>query len=49
MERYLTTDAVIVVIILFHLDSPNEAAMCEGEIRKKWCSYREKALKNLVA
>lgn len=33
------------------LDSmtPDEAAHCEGEIRKKWCSYREKALKNLVA
>lgn len=29
--------------------TPDEAAMCEGEIRKKWCSYREKALKNLVA
>ncbi|MDD6125088.1 MAG: integrase core domain-containing protein, partial [Paraprevotella sp.] len=20
--------------------TPDEAAMCEGEIRKKWCSYR---------
>ena len=29
--------------------TPDKAAMCEGEIRKKWCSYREKALKNLVA
>ena len=29
--------------------TPDEAARCEGEIRKKWCSYREKALKNLVA
>lgn len=29
--------------------TPDEAARCEGEIRKKWCSYRENALKNLVA
>ena len=29
--------------------TPDEAAHCEGEIRKKWCSYREKALKDLVA
>lgn len=29
--------------------TPDEAAQCEGEIKKKWCSYREKALKKLVA
>ena len=29
--------------------TPDEAAQCEGEIKKRWCSYREKALKNLVA
>ncbi len=29
--------------------TPDEAAQGEGEIKKKWCSYREKALKDLVA
>lgn len=28
--------------------TPAEAALCEGEIRKMWCSYREKALKILM-
>ncbi|MCQ2222100.1 MAG: IS3 family transposase [Prevotella sp.] len=29
--------------------TPAEAANCTGEIKKKWISYREKAIKNLVA
>ena len=28
--------------------TPHEAALCEGEINKKWISYREKAIKNKV-
>jgi hypothetical protein len=28
--------------------TPAEATLCKGEIRKMWCSYREKALKNLM-
>ncbi len=28
--------------------TPKEAARCQGEIQKRWHSYREKALKNLV-
>ena len=26
--------------------TPREAALCEGEINKKWISYREKAIKS---
>ena len=29
--------------------TPAEAALCTGELRKKWTSYREKAIKALVA
>lgn len=29
--------------------TPDEAALCEGEIKKRWHSFRENALKNLVA
>ncbi len=29
--------------------TPAQAALCTGEIEKKWISYREKAIKDLVA
>ncbi len=29
--------------------TPAEAALCSGEMKKKWTSYREKAIKDLVA
>ena len=29
--------------------TPAEAALCSGELKKKWTSYREKAIKGLVA
>ena len=29
--------------------TPAEAALCTGELRKKWTSYREKAIKALAA
>ena len=29
--------------------TPAEAALCTGEMKKKWVSYREKAIKDLVA
>lgn len=29
--------------------TPSEAALCTGEFKKKWKSYRENAIKNLVA
>ena len=29
--------------------TPAEAALCTGELRKKWTSYREKAVKALAA
>ncbi len=29
--------------------TPAEAALCTGELEKKWVSYREKAIKDLVA
>ena len=29
--------------------TPAEAAHCTGEIKKKWTSYREKAIKDLAA
>ena len=29
--------------------TPAEAALCTGELKKKWTSYREKAIKSLAA
>jgi hypothetical protein len=29
--------------------TPAEAALCTGELEKKWVSYREKAIKDLAA
>ena len=29
--------------------TPAQAALCSGELRKKWVSYREKAIKSLAA
>ena len=29
--------------------TPREAASCRGEIKKRWTSYREKAIKEMVA
>ena len=29
--------------------TPAQAALCTGELEKKWKSYRENAIKNLVA
>ena len=29
--------------------TPREAASCQGEIKKRWISYREKAIKEMVA
>ena len=29
--------------------TPAQAALCSGELKKKWVSYREKAIKSLAA